>query len=451
MSAAQPLDLSVLPADFRWGVATSAFQVEGAPDVDGRLPSIWDDFCRAPSAIADGDTGAQACDSYRRWPDDLALLRALGVDSYRFSLAWPRIQPTGTGPANETGLDHYDRMVDDLLAAGIRPFVTLYHWDLPSALQRVGGWVSRETAHRFADYAALAADRLGDRVVDWTTVNEPACSAWIGHLEGKMAPGHRDVREAVHAAHHLLLGHGLAAQAMRSAAVREPALGIVLNLSPCDPGSDDPADVRAAERADGYANRWWLDALHGRGYPADMVELFGVDPPVLAGDAALVATPLDLLGINYYFRMRVVADDTVATLGYRQVPVDGAATTSMGWEIHPQGLRDVLVRVAKEYDSPRLYVTESGAAFNDEPDATGYVHDHQRADYVRTHVQAMAAAVADGAPVHGYYAWSLIDNFEWAYGYRPRFGLAYVDYRTQRRTLKHSGEVYARLIAGAAG
>jgi beta-glucosidase len=442
------MNLSSLPADFRWGVATSAYQTEGAVAADGRMPSIWDDFCRTPNAIDGGDTGEEACDAYRRWPEDLALLHRLGVNSYRFSVAWPRVQPLGTGALNPAGLDHYDRVVDDLLDAGITPFVTLYHWDLPSALQRLGGWVTRDTALRFAEYAGVVAARLGDRVRDWTTINEPLCCAWIAHLEGRMAPGRRDLHDAVHASHHLLLGHGLAVEAVRANAATTPAAGIVLNLSPCEPASDDPADARAAERADGHTNRWWLDPLHGRGYPPDMVDVYGIEPAVRSRDLEVVAAPLDFLGVNYYFRMRVAADETVATLGYRPVPVEGAATTALGWEVHPQGLHDVLVRVAKEYESPALYVTESGAAFDDVPDADGHVHDVERAEYLRQHIAAMASAVAEGAEVRGFYAWSFTDNFEWAYGYRPRFGLTYVDYATQRRTIKHSGEVYAAIIRG---
>ncbi|MDT4928512.1 MAG: beta-glucosidase [Pseudonocardiales bacterium] len=440
------MDLSALPADFRWGVATSAYQTEGAVDADGRLSSIWDDFCRTPDAIDGGDTGVEASDSYRRWPADLDLLQRLGVASYRFSIAWPRVQPHGTGAVNQPGLDHYDRMVNDLLEVGIQPFVTLYHWDLPSPLQHRGGWVARDTAYRFADYAGLVAQRLGDRVVDWSTINEPLCCAWIAHLEGTMAPGHRDLREAVHASHHLLLGHGLAAEAVRAQSAVKPSVGIVLNLSPCEPASPSPDDLHAAERADGHTNRWWLDPLHGRGYPNDMVEVYGIQPPVQPGDLEAIATPLDFVGVNYYFRMKVAADDTVATLGYRAVPVAGANTTAMGWEIHPNGLRDVLLRVTKEYEPQALYVTESGAAFVDVPDEQGYVRDDDRADYLRAHIEATAAASADGAPVRGFYSWSLIDNFEWAYGYRPRFGLAYVDYATQQRTIKYSGEAYARLV-----
>jgi len=434
---------SALPSDFLWGAATSAFQTEGSPSADGRLPSIWDDFGRTPGAVEGGDV---ACDSYRRWPEDLDLRRQLDATSYRFSIAWPRIQPTGRGPANVAGLDHYDKMVDDLLAAGIRPFTTLYHWDLPSALQHTGGWTSRDTSYLFAEYAALVAERLGDRVSEWVTLNEPLCSAWIGHLEGRMAPGIRDLRSAVHASHHLLLAHGLAVQALRSAATTTASVGIVNNLSPCEPATDTPSDIEAAMRADGHINRWWLDPLVGRGYPADMVELYGIELPVVQGDMETIATPLDFLGLNYYFRQMIAADTTVATLGFRQVPVEGATTTALGWEVHPDGMEEMLLRLTKDYDAPALYVTESGSAWTDEPDANGYVADHERTAYLLDHVDAVANAVAQGAPVRGYFAWSLLDNFEWAYGYWPRFGLAYVDYATQRRVLKLSGETYRDLI-----
>ena len=444
--AGQP-DLTNLPADFRWGVATSAYQIEGSVDADGRLPSIWDAFCRTPDAIDGGDTGLTACDSYRRWPEDLALLQELGVDSYRFSIAWPRVQPTGRGPANTAGLDYYDRVTDDLLAAGIRPFTTLYHWDLPLTLQDAGGWVERDTAFRLADFTGLVADRLGDRITDWVTLNEPLCSAWIGHLEGRMAPGLRDLRSAVRASHHLLLGHGLSVQALRGRATATPSVGIVVNLSPCEPATDSEADAVAAHRADGHTNRWWLDPIHGRGYPSDMAELYDVPIPIRPGDLDIIAEPLDFLGLNYYMPARVTADPTVATLGYRQLPVTDAPTTALGWEVYPAGLEELLLRLTKDYGAPALYVTENGAAYADSPDDTGYVHDAERTEYLRTHLAATASAVAQGAPVRGYFAWSLLDNFEWAYGYRPRFGLVRVDYETQARTIKHSGRCYADIIA----
>jgi beta-glucosidase len=439
---------NALPEDFLWGVATSSYQIEGGVAEDGRGPSIWDDFCRVPGAIDNGDTGDIACDSYRRWPQDLDLLKQLGVNSYRFSVAWPRVQPTGQGPVNTAGLDYYDRLVDDLLAAGIRPFTTLYHWDLPSALQQTGGWASRATAARFADYSALVAARLGDRVTDWATLNEPLCSAWIGHLEGRMAPGIRDLRSAVHASYHLLLGHGLAVQAVRAAAPRTPSLGCVLNLNPCEPATESAADALATERADGHANRWWLDPLHGRGFPTDMVDLYGIELPTRPEDRDTIAAPMDFLGVNYYFRMKVAADAKVATLGFSQVPVEGAQTTALGWEVYPQGLEDTLMRLTKEYEVAALYVMENGSAWHDEPDANGYVADHERAAYLLDHVDAMANAAAQGAPMRGYFAWSLMDNFEWSYGFWPRFGLAYIDYQTQARTLKLSGGTYRQLVAG---
>jgi beta-glucosidase len=428
-------------------VSTSSYQIEGAVNEDGRGPSIWDDFGRVPGAIENGDTGEVACDSYHRWPQDIEVLEQLGVDAYRFSIAWPRIQPTGRGAANVAGLDYYDRVVDGLLTAGIRPFPTLYHWDLPSALQHTGGWVSRETADRFAEYCGLVAARLGDRVTYWSTLNEPLCSAWLGHLDGRMAPGIRDVRSAVFASYHLLLGHGLAAQAIRSRAASASNVGIVLNLGPAEPATDAPADIAAARRADGHSNRWWLDPLHGRGFPADMVEVYGVELPAQPGDDATIAAPLDFLGVNYYFRDKVKDDPTVATLRFSGVPVDGARRTALGWEVHPQGLHDTLVRVADEYGPRAIYVTENGSAWHDEPDAGGHVADHDRCAFIVDHVDAVTTAVARGAPVRGYFVWSLMDNFEWGYGYWPRFGLAYVDYETQARTLKLSGEKYRDLIA----
>src|SRR6266545_1315266 len=312
-----------LGPDFVWGAATSAYQIEGAAGEDGRAPSIWDTFCQVPGAIDNGDSGAEACDHYHRWPRDIALMGELGLDAYRFSVAWPRVLPEGTGAVNQAGLDFYDRLVDGLLAAGIRPFTTLYHWDLPQALQDRGGWPSRDTAFAFAEFAAVVAARLGDRVSDWFTVNEPLCSAWIGHLEGWMAPGARDIALAVPAAHHLLLAHGLGAGAVRGAATAPARIGVVLNLSPCVPAGREERDTAAAWRADGHTNRWWLDPLHGRGYPADMLDVYQVEPPVRAGDLELIATPMEHLGLNYYFR-QVVADDPAGPIPYaRRVHVPG--------------------------------------------------------------------------------------------------------------------------------
>ncbi|MDG4798139.1 GH1 family beta-glucosidase [Micromonospora sp. WMMD1082] len=439
-------DLSTLPPDFLWGVATSAYQIEGAVRADGRKPSIWDTFCTQPGAIDNGDTGEVACDHYHRWPQDVALIRGLGVGAYRFSVAWPRVRPDGVGRVNPAGLDFYDRLVDALLAAGIRPYATLYHWDLPQALQDRGGWPRRDTAEAFADYAAVVAARLGDRVADWCTVNEPLCIAWIGHLEGRMAPGERDLTRAIPAAHHVLLGHGLATAAIRANAARPAAIGPVLNLSPIDPASDRPADLAAARRLDGHVNRWWLDPLHGRGYPADMIATYGIEPPVRGDDLAVIAAPTEFLGVNYYFR-QVAADDPDGPVPYaRQVPVPGATHTAMDWEVNPAGLERLLVEVSEEYAPARILVTESGSAWPDRVAADGTVTDAERTDHLERHLAACAAAAGRGAPLAGYFAWSLLDNFEWAYGYDKRFGLVHVDYDTQQRTVKTSGTRYAELI-----
>jgi beta-glucosidase len=430
--------------DFVWGVATSAYQVEGAVAEDGRGPSIWDTFCRVPGAIDNGDTGDVACDHYHRWPQDVELMRRLGLDVYRFSIAWPRVMPDGAGRVNPAGLDFYDRLVDALLAAGIRPFTTLYHWDLPQALQDRGGWPARDTAFHFADFATIVATRLGDRVTDWFTINEPLCSAWIGHLEGTMAPGQRDIALAVPAAHHLLLGHGLACAALRSNAAEPPRIGAVLNLSPCEPAGDD--DIAAARRADGHTNRWWLDPLHGRGYPADMLDVYGVQPPVRAGDLEAIAAPMEHLGLNYYFR-QVVTDDPTGPIPHaRMVSVPDGQLTAMGWEVHPDGLEELLLRLTDEYRANRIYVTENGSAWIDEVLPDGQIEDKDRMTYLEDHLDAALRAARGGAPLAGYFVWSLLDNFEWAYGYAKRFGLVHVDYETQRRTVKASGHRYAEII-----
>jgi beta-glucosidase len=436
-----------LPADFLWGAATAAYQVEGAVDVDGRLPSIWDDFCRVPGAIDNGDTGDVVCDHYRRWPEDLAIMKQLGLDAYRFSIAWPRVIPTGRGEVNPRGLDHYDRFVDALCEAGIRPFVTLYHWDLPSALQAAGGWPERDTAYAYAEYAAVVAARLGDRVRDWSTVNEPLCAAWLGYLEGRFAPGVKDLTQAVHASHHLLLAHGLGVQAIRAHAARPASIGLVCNLSGIEAASDRDEDVAAAKRMDGHVNRWWLDPANGRGYPADMLEVYGVEPPVLGDDLDVIAAPTDYHGLNYYFRQIVEDDPTGPAPFARQLPAEGAGTTAMGWEIHGQGLADLIHRLHDDYGAQAIYITENGAAFDDKVAEDGSVQDEDRIAYFEEHLTAVASAAEAGAPVKGYFAWSLLDNFEWDNGLDKRFGLVRVDFETQLRTVKASGHFYADLIA----
>ncbi|MEU2660080.1 GH1 family beta-glucosidase [Streptomyces sp. NPDC007325] len=443
-TAPQP-DLAAFPSSFAWGTATSAYQIEGAVAEDGRAPSIWDTFSRVPGAIDNGDTGDTACDHYHRWPEDIALMKELGVDTYRMSIAWPRILPGGDGPVNAAGLDFYDRLIDGLLDAGITPSVTLYHWDLPQALQDRGGWTSRETAEHLAAYASVVAGRLGDRVTHWATLNEPLCSAWIGHLEGRMAPGLTDLTAAVRASYHLLLGHGLATAALR-AAVPGARVGLVTNHSTVEPASSSPEDLAAARRMDGHSNRWWLDPVYGRGFPADMRELYGVDLPEKPGDLETIAAPLDWHGLNYYFPV-TVADDPEGPVPYaREVRLPDVPRTGMDWQIEAAGLESLLLRLTEEYGVRELYVTENGSAFPDTVAPDGAVHDPDRTRYLEQHLAACASAVRKGAPLAGYYAWSLLDNFEWAYGYDKRFGLVHVDYTTQRRTMKTSGHRYADLI-----
>ncbi|MGW0121461.1 GH1 family beta-glucosidase [Streptomyces sp. NPDC003327] len=439
------IDLAAFGPDFTWGTATSAYQIEGAVAEDGRAPSIWDTFSHTAGKIDNDDHGDTACDHYHRWPEDIALMKELGTDAYRMSVAWPRVVPGGDGPVNAAGLDFYDRLVDGLLDAGITPSVTLYHWDLPQALQDRGGWTSRETAEHLAAYASVVAGRLGDRVTQWATLNEPLCSAWIGHLEGRMAPGLTDLTAAVRASYHLLLGHGLATAAVRAAAPGA-RIGLVTNHSTVAPASTRPEDVAAATRADGHSNRWWLDPVYGRGFPEDMRELYGVELPERPGDMDLIAAPLDWHGLNYYFPVTVADDPTGPAPYAREVRLPDVPRTGMDWQIDGGGLEAFLLRLTEEYGVRKLYVTENGSAFPDTVGPDGSVHDPDRAGYLEEHLAACARAVRKGAPLAGYYAWSLLDNFEWAYGYDKRFGLVHVDYATQRRTVKTSGRRYADII-----
>ena len=445
-----PIDLTAFPPDFAWGTATSAYQIEGAVAEDGRAPSIWDTFSHTPGAIDNDDHGDTACDHYHRWPEDIALMKELGTSAYRLSVAWPRVVPGGDGPVNAAGLDFYDRLVDGLLEAGISPSVTLYHWDLPQALQdrtrsSRGGWTERATAEHFARYASVVAERLGDRVWQWATLNEPLCSAWIGHLEGRMAPGFTDLTAAVRASYHLLLGHGLATAAVR-AAVPGAQVGLVTNHSTVEAASTEPADIAAAARMDGHTNRWWLDPVYGRGFPADMRELYGIELPEHPGDLETIAAPLDWHGLNYYFPV-TVADAPEGPVPYaREVLLPDVPRTGMDWQIDAGGLEAFLLRLTEGYGIRKLYVTENGSAFPDTVGPDGTVHDPDRTRYLEEHLAACARALRKGAPLAGYYAWSLLDNFEWAYGYDKRFGLVHVDYTTQRRTVKTSGRRYADLI-----
>jgi beta-glucosidase len=451
--------IDTLPSSFRWGVATSAYQIEGATREDGRTESIWDTYCRVPGAVHNGENGDVACDHYHRMPEDVALIRDLGVDTYRFSVAWPRVQPGGRGKANPAGLGFYERLVDELLANEIDPWVTLYHWDLPQELEDAGGWPARDTAYRFADYAMLVFDRLSDRVRSWTTLNEPWCSAMLGYAYGRQAPGRQDYPAALHAAHHLLLGHGLAAQRIR--ATGKPVdLGITLNMGHSEPATDSEADRDAARRADGLSVRIYLDPLvHGR-YPADVLDDLaadGIRMPVQDGDLAAISTPLDMLGVNYYSSHRHSGSTedgrTVDENGKpvsRSVPY-GAPQTAMGWEIVPNGITELLVRLSRDYPGLPIIITENGAAFDDQADDAGFVADTDRVAYLSAHLNAVAAAMRRGADVRGYFAWSLMDNFEWAYGYDKRFGIVRVDYETQQRTLKQSALWYQDTIRRVRG
>ena len=427
---------------FTWGVATSSYQIEGAATAGGRGPSIWDTFSRVPGAVINGDSGDVACDHYHRYNEDLDLIKWLGVNAYRFSIAWPRIFPQGAGSPNQAGIDFYDRLIDGALERGITPWPTLYHWDLPQALEDKGGWNSRATSERFAEYANLMAEKFGDRVKNWTTLNEPFCSAWLGYLYGVMAPGIKDLQTAINASHHLLLGHGLATQAIRSVA-SDLRVGIVLNLTPAIPLNEK--DELAAKYADGFDNRWYADPVFKGSYPQDIVEGFGKEVPIHAGDLQSISAPLDFLGINFYTRQTVTLDESAKPLPYRPVMVDGVERTAMGWEVHPESLTNIIMRVHRDYAPKEIYITENGSAWDDSV-INDKVDDPHRVSYLERHLDAMLAAKAQGAPVNGYFAWSLMDNFEWAYGYSKRFGIVYVEYETQKRIPKSSAYYYRERI-----
>jgi beta-glucosidase len=444
------------PEGFLWGSATSAYQIEGAAREDGRGESIWDRFSATPGKVQDGSSGAIACDHYHRFAEDVRMMKGLGLQAYRFSIAWPRILPRGRGPVNARGLDFYSRLVDTLLEAGIQPFATLFHWDLPQALQDEGGWPIRATAEAFVDYADVVTRSLGDRVKDWITHNEPWCTSMLSHQVGLHAPGLRDWGLALAASHHVLLSHGLAVPVIRgnSAGAR---VGITLNLSPVVPASPSPADHEACRNFDGYFNRWFLDPVHGRGYPADMIADHIADghlPPegltvVQSGDLAAIAAPCDFLGVNYYNRV-VSRSDKVLEAQNHPRTVDLAPKeewTEMGWEEYPEGLSQVLNRVHLVYGPRRIYVTENGASYGTAPDADGRVPDERRLRFLREHFLAARRAIDAGVPLHGFFVWSLLDNFEWDRGYGQRFGIVWVDYESQVRIPKDSALWYSRVIA----
>ena len=444
-----------LPASFTWAVATSAFQIEGGAAEEGKGESIWDRFAHEPGRVLDGATGDVACDHYHRWAEDVALMTDLGVDAYRFSIAWTRVLPDGKGAVNVAGLGFYDRLVDALLASGIEPLVTLYHWDLPQGLQDRGGWPERRTAHAFARYSDVVSARLGDRVTRWITHNEPWVASFAGHLEGVHAPGATDWTAALRSAHHLLLSHGLAVPLIRANSPRAE-VGIALDCRPSRPASEDPANAAAQRHFDGFRNRWFFDPVFGRGYPEDVVAEYrrrgrldggqsGFEEP---GDAEAIGAPLDFLGINYYTSLAVGADrDETEDTGVAPGAPALSGHTEMGWPITPHALTEFLERVHREYAPRRILITENGASFSDGPDSNGAVRDTRRIDYMAQHIAAVAAAIDRGVPVTGYAAWSLLDNLEWSLGFSQRFGLVWVDHGTGARIPKASFGWYRGVIA----
>ena len=446
------------PDDFLWGTATASYQVEGAVKEGGRGVSIWDTFSHSPGKVTHGDTGDIACDQYHRLEDDLDLMSSLGIKAYRFSVAWPRIQPEGSGRPNQKGLDYYRRLVDGLKEREIEPMLTLYHWDLPQALEDLGGWTSRETSERFAEYARVVYEEFADSVAYWITLNEPWVSAWLGYGAGVHAPGIKDTGKALAATHHLLLGHGLALEAMRSLGHEDNNLGITLNLTPARPATDDAADAEVARRVDGNANRIFLDPLFRGEYPRDMLDHYASDSDfsfVRDGDLETISAPLDFLGVNYYFRHSVVSDSRGSNLrtAMRFADLDaatilppGVETTAMGWPVEPDGLTGLLVRLHEEYTQLPMYVTENGVAVHDYVDPEGGVDDEERVAFLDAHFRAAYDAMERGVDLRGYMVWSFLDNFEWAEGYSKRFGIVYVDYGTQRRIPKKSARWYSDVI-----
>ncbi|MEO8972603.1 MAG: GH1 family beta-glucosidase [Ktedonobacteraceae bacterium] len=439
--------MAQFPEQFRWGVATAAYQIEGAVREDGRGESIWDRFCHTPGHIIHGETGDIACDHYHRYPQDIQLMQELGLRNYRFSIAWPRILPNGRGQVNAAGLDFYERLVDALLSAGIEPFVTLYHWDLPQALQdEVGGWGSRETSHAFANYADVVSRRLGDRVKYWITLNEPWVSSFVGNEMGVHAPGIQDSRTAWQVSHNLLLGHGLAVPILRANGTPDTRVGITLVLTPVEPATDSPEDQQLAVAADCKSNRWFLDPIFRGSYPQDVLDRLAqqnILPSIEAGDNAIIASPVDFLGLNYYYRTILHQKPDGNT---EQAQPEAAEYTTMGWEVYPQGLHTLLSRMHNEYHVPAIYITENGTAFPDTLSANDQVHDPRRLNYLREHFLQAQQAISEGVPLLGYFVWSLMDNFEWAVGYEQRFGIVYTDYPTQRRIVKDSGHWYRKVI-----
>ena len=432
--------------NFLWGCATSSYQIEGAGSEDGRVESIWDRFAATPGKVRDGSSGAVACDHYHRWPEDFDIARDIGLNAYRFSIAWPRIFSAVAGKPNQKGLDFYSRLVDGMLERGLQPWATLYHWDLPQYLQDAGGWNERATVDAFLEFTDAMTRKLGDRVQHWITHNEPWCTAMIGNFEGWHAPGLTDFRTALQVNHHLLLSHGKAVPLIR-ANVPQAKVGISLSLHPLRAASDSAADQAAALRHDGLRYRWFLDPLYGRGYPADTLATIGdAAPAVLPGDMDAIAVATDFLGVNYYFPETIADAPGHGPLSVKVVEAPDRQRTALGWEIAPEGMSELLLRIEQEYRPGPIYITENGSCFDDAVGADGEIDDRQRRQYLQRHLAALKDAIAQGVPVQGYFAWSLIDNFEWAEGYLRRFGLIHVDYATQARRLKASGKWYRRFL-----
>ncbi len=449
----------MFPRDFNWGVATSSYQIEGAAQVDGRGESIWDRFCATPGKVVNMENGDVACDHYNRYPEDIQLMKDIGVNTYRFSLAWPRMFPTGDKNREQRGFDFYNRLIDALLEADIKPLATLYHWDLPQTLQDVGGWANRKTVDAFTDYAAAAAEAFGDRVQDWVTLNEPWCVSWLGYMSGVHAPGVKDLDHAVAAAHHTALAHAEATRAMKAV---NPTIrtGIALNMSNFIVEDQNNAEiVELGQLMDSHINRWWLDAsIHGQ-YPQNLVDFYGdkLQRVVLDGDMQKLKVEPEFMGINYYSDSFIGVprpeDKPAGDGGPFPFPQRSNGTplepqTDMGWPVTPHGIKDLLLRVAKDWpEVTDIAITENGAAYPEEPDENGVVRDTRRVDYLDAHIENVGAAIEQGAPVKSYYAWSLMDNFEWAEGYAKRFGIIHVDFDTQKRTLKNSAKAYSAIIS----
>jgi len=435
------------PESFLWGTATASYQIEGAYDEEGKGESIWDHFSHIPGRIYGEETGDVACDHYHRYKEDVENMKKLDLKAYRFSISWPRVIPQGKGKVNPAGLDFYDHLVDELLEADIEPFVTLYHWDLPQALQEEGGWENRDIAGYFADYTALVAHRLKDRVHHWITHNEPWVVSFLGHAFGTHAPGIMDFSCALQVSHHLLLSHGRAQEVLKNLGDENTQVGITLNLHPVYPASRREEDIKAAKRCDGHLNRWFLDPIFKGAYPPDMLEYYQDKiPRIFPGDMSIISRKVDFLGVNYYSRWIIKDNPKERILKLSFSKPQDAEYTDMGWEIYPQGIYEILKRVQDDYSPPAIYITENGAAFPDKLDEEGKVKDDQRISYLREHISFAHKAIEEGVRLKGYFVWSLMDNFEWAWGYSKRFGLIYMDYPTQKRIFKESAYWYKRVI-----